>query len=38
LVFACYHVSYGVGFVQGVWNFVLIRHVIQWTDISILSR
>jgi succinoglycan biosynthesis protein ExoA len=38
LVFACYHVSYGVGFLQGVWNFVLIRRVIQWTDVSILSR
>jgi succinoglycan biosynthesis protein ExoA len=25
LVFACYHVGYGVGFLQGLWDFVLLR-------------
>jgi exopolysaccharide biosynthesis WecB/TagA/CpsF family protein len=25
LVFACYHVSYGYGFLRGVWDFVLLQ-------------
>ncbi len=25
LVFACYHVAYGYGFLRGVWDFVILR-------------
>jgi hypothetical protein len=24
-VFACYHLAYGLGFLAGVWDFVLLR-------------
>jgi hypothetical protein len=26
IVFACYHVAYGYGFLRGVWDFVIFRH------------
>ena len=32
LVFACYHVSYGAGFLCGVWDFVFLQGVVQVTD------
>jgi succinoglycan biosynthesis protein ExoA len=25
LVFACYHLAYGYGFLQGVWDFIILR-------------
>jgi len=25
-VFACYHLAYGLGFLAGVWDFVVLRH------------
>jgi succinoglycan biosynthesis protein ExoA len=24
-VFACYHISYGIGFLRGIWDFILLR-------------
>jgi succinoglycan biosynthesis protein ExoA len=38
LVFACYHGSYGVGFLCGVWDFVLLQGVVQSTDTHALTR
>jgi glycosyltransferase involved in cell wall biosynthesis len=38
LVFACYHISYGVGFLGGVWNFVLMRGIVPWTHVTTLTK
>jgi glycosyltransferase involved in cell wall biosynthesis len=27
LVFGCYHFAYGYGFLQGVWNFIVMRRI-----------
>ena len=27
VVFTCYHFPYGLGFLRGIWDFVIVRHV-----------
>lgn len=37
-VFACYHVSYGAGFLCGVWDFVFLQGVVQLPDTHARTR
>ena len=35
LVFACYHIGYGVGFVHGAWNLIILRRTPSRTYIEL---